>query len=145
MSKNKVTLDFKVFEKYAEEFDNLGGDIKAAATQVLQNGHDMVTPDIERVMKKHTKTGRTERAILTDSKVEWTGNIGSIGVGFDIAHGGLASVFLMYGTPRHEPGHPGTEADQDLYDAIYGSKVKREMKQMTETVMKRAIKKRLGG
>lgn len=145
MSKNKMTVDFKVFEKYAEDLDRLGGDIKGAATQVLQNSHDMVTADLERAMKKHRKTGRTERTLLTHSRVDWAGNLGSIDTGFDIANGGLASVFLMYGTPRHAPGHPGTEADQELYDAIYGAKARRRMKEMTETVMARAIKKRLGG
>lgn len=145
MSKNKVSLDYKVFEKYAEELQKLGGDLKEATTQVLQNTHDMVTADIDRAMKKHNKTGRTSRSILRHSTVQWEGEIASIDVGFDIANGGLPSVFLMYGTPRHAPGHPGTEADKELYDAIYGAKIKRRRREMTEAVMQRAIKKRLGG
>lgn len=142
---NKVTMDFKVFEKYAEQFDRLGGDVQAAATQVLQNAHDMITPEVQRVMMKHNKTHKTERAILRNSRVEWSGNLGSIGIGFDLANGGFASIYLMYGTPRHAPGHPGTNADQELYDAIYGSRTRSQMKQMTEKVMQRAIQKRLGG
>lgn len=145
MTKNKITFESKVFEKYAEELENLGGDLKEAAEQILQDGHDMVTANVERAMKKHNKSGDTDRSILRHSKVKWEGNIGSIDVGFDIANKGLPSIFLMHGTPKHAPGHPGTEKDQALYDAVYGAKIKRQMKEITEKVMQRAIQKRLGG
>lgn len=144
MSKNKITVDFKIFEKYAEQLDKLGGDLKNTAEEILQDSHDMVTANVEREMKKHNKSGKTDRAILRNSKVVWQGNIGSIDVGFDIANGGLPSIFLMYGTPRHEPNHPGTEKDQALYDAIYGSKTKRQIRQMMEWKLQDAIQEKLG-
>lgn len=144
MSKNKITVDFKVFEKYAEQLDKLGGDLKTTAEEILQDSHDMVTTNVEREMKKHNKSGETDRAILRNSKVVWQGNIGSIDIGFDIANGGLPSIFLMYGTPKHEPNHPGTEEDQALYDAIYGSKIKRQIRQMMEWKLQDAIQEKLG-
>lgn len=145
MSRNKLSLDFKGFAEYAEQLDKIGGDIQEAATQVLQNAHDMVTADIERAMKKHNKSGDTDRSILRHAKVEWTGTLGSVDVGFDISNGGLPSIFLMYGTPKHAPGHPGTEADQALYNAVYGKATARKMKEMYAKTMERAIKRRLGG
>lgn len=144
MSKNKITIDFKVFEKYAEELDKLGGDLRAVTEDILQESHDIVTTETERAMQKHNKSGKTERSILRNEKVKWEGNIASINVGFDIANGGLPSIFLMYGTPRHEPNHPGTEKDQALYDAIYGTKIKRRLKQLADWKLQDAIQRRLG-
>lgn len=138
MSKNKLSLDFKVFAEYAEKLDKLGGDVQGAADQVLQNAHDIVTANIKRDMQKHHRTGKTEKSILDHARVEWSGNMASIDVGFDLANGGLASIFLMYGTPR-------MEKDQQLYDHIYGRAVTAQLKKMTETTMTRAIKRRLGG
>ena len=145
MTRNKVSLDYKVFEKYAEDLLKFKDDLRDVANQVLQNSHDMVTADLDRAMKKHNKTGRTSRSILRHSTVQWEGTIATIDVGFDIANGGLASIYLMYGTPRHPPGHPGTQADKELYDAIYGAKFKRKRREMTELTLQRAIKRRLGG
>lgn len=135
---NKISLDFKVFAEYAEKLDAIGGDIQSAADQVLQNAQKMVTANIERDMKSHKRTGRTQRSILSNAKVEWSGPIASVDIGFDIKNGGLPSIFLMYGTPR-------MEKDQQLYDHIYGKAVAREMKKMTEKTMERIIKRRMGG
>ena len=141
----KITVDFKVFEKYAEDLERLGGDLKAVTEDILQESHHMVTTDLERAMLKHNKSGDTDKSLLRNEKVQWQGNIASIHVGFDIANGGLPSIFLMYGTPRHEPNHPGTEKDQALYDAIYSTKSKRQRRQMADWKLQDAIQKRLGG
>lgn len=141
----KITADFKAISEYAERLEKLGGNIEEVVTQMLQNAHDMTTADIEREMTKHNKTGDTDRSILRNSKVEWSGTVASIDVGFDINNGGLPSIFLMYGTPKHEPGHPGTAKDQALYDAIYGNSTVRKRREMMKTTMDRAIKKRMGG
>ena len=141
----KVTADFKAISDYAERLEKLGGSIEEVVTQMLQNAHDITTADIEREMKKHNKTGDTDRSILRNSKVEWSGTVASIDIGFDINNGGLPSIFLMYGTPKHEPGHPGTERDQALYDAIYGKSALRKRAEMVKAIMDREIKKRMGG
>ena len=144
-SKNKLGLDYKALSDYAEKLEKIGGDVKVVVTEILQKAHDMVTEDVEREMQKHNKTGETSRSILRDARVEWTGTVGSIDVGFDIANGGIASIFLMYGTPRHEPGHPGTEADKALYDAVYGRSKNKKIKNMMEETMEKAIERRLKG
>lgn len=140
-----ISLENNIFAEYAERLDKLGGDIQEVVDQILQNAHSMVTDDVERAMQKHNKSGDTSRSILRDSKVEWSGTVASINVGFDISNGGLPSIFLMYGTPKHEPGHPGTDADQALYDAIYGKQQAKRMQEMYTKTMERAIKKRMGG
>lgn len=138
MSKNKLSIDFKAFAEYAENLDKLGGDVQAVADQVLQNAHDIVTANIKRDMQKHHRTGKTEKAILDHTKVEWSGSMASIDIGFDLANGGFPSIFLMYGTPR-------MDKDQQLYDHIYGRSVATQLKKMAETTMGRAIERRLGG
>lgn len=138
MAKNKLTLNFTAFEEYAEKLDELGGDLKAVTEKALQNSHDYVTPKIHRAMRKHRRTGRTEDSIADDAKVEWSGTVASVDVGFDILDGGLPSIFLMYGTPR-------VQKDQELYDSIYGSKTKKEVAKLQEKTFARAIKKVMGG
>lgn len=143
--KLKFTLDFNAVSALAEELDGLGGDIKSAADDALQKSAEYIDERLHERMKKHNKTHKTDKSILDDAKVVWSGNIAEINVGFDISHGGLASVFLMYGTPQHEPNHPGTEADRKLYNAIYGSATKRKIKNIQKEVFEEAVRKRIGG
>lgn len=148
--KNKFSLDFKNFEDYAEKLDKLGGDLKDTAGEALRKSYEYVTNNLEPAINKHRETGKTEKSLLKNSKVTWTGNTASIDVGFDINNGGLPSIFLMYGTPRHGPvgakgGHPGTQADKQLYNAIYGSSAKRKIRELQEEVFAKEVKKIMGG
>lgn len=136
--KNKITLQFKGFEEYAEKLDKLGGDLKATTEKALQNSHDFITPKIKAAIKKHHRSGLTEKSLATDTKVKWEGSTASIDIGFKIGDGGLPSIFLMYGTPR-------MKKDQNLYDSIYGSKTKKEIAELQEKTFARAIQKIMGG
>ena len=153
-SRKKLFIDFSGFADYAERLENLGGDLKATADKALQASHDYVTENLKDDMKRHHKTGRTERSLLEDSKVEWTGNVGSIEVGFDIANGGLPSVFLMYGTPKHAPANQygkasgtnhGVDADKQLFDDVYGARTKKEVRKIQDEIFAKEIKKIMGG
>lgn len=149
MARNKLTLEFKAFEEYAERLDELGGDLVAVTEKALQNSHDYVIPKIRAAMRKHHRTGTTEDSIADDAEVWWEGSVAEIKVGF-IFPEGLPSVFLMYGTPRHGPagkkgGHPGTVEDKEFYDTIYGNKTKKEIAKLQEKTFARAIKKAMGG
>lgn len=143
--KCKMSIDFKGFEEYAEKLDELNADLKSVIGQALESSHGYVTANIKKEMRKHHQTGDTEKSIMSDSKVVWDGSTASIDVGFDIANGGLPSIFLMYGTPRHAPGHPGTSADQRLYDAIYGKATKKKLNELQEKTLARAVKRIMGG
>lgn len=138
MSKNKLSIDFKGFAEYAERLEKLGGDLKEAADKALKESKDLVDEQLHEQMKKHHRTGRTEKSIRDDAEVEWSGNVGSVDVGFDIAHGGLPSIFLMYGTPR-------MSKDQKLYNAVYGTATKRKVKELQEKIFAEAIQRRMGG
>lgn len=138
MAKNKLTVDFSNFAEYAEKLDQLGGDLKATAEKALQDSKDYVTENIEADMKRHKRTGITEASIKEDSKVTWEGMTASIDVGFDIKHGGLASIFLMYGTPK-------MAKDQKLYNDFYGTGTRKKIKEMQEEIFKKAIEEKMGG
>lgn len=138
MARNKLRLEFKGFEEYAARLDELGGDLKATTEKALKESHALVTPKIKAAMTKHNKSGSTSRAILDNSAVVWDGAVASIDVGFDIQNGGMPSIFFMYGTPRIKP-------DADLYNSIYGSKTKKEVKELQQEIFSAAIKKAMEG
>lgn len=138
MAKNKISLEFKAFEEYAEKLDKLGGDLNAVTEKALQKSHDFIMPKLHRDMSKHRRSGETEKSIVDDAKVEWEGTTASIRIGFKISDGGLPSIFLMYGTPR-------MQKDQQLYDDIYGKRTKKQIAELQEKTFARAIKKIMGG
>lgn len=136
MARNKIGLELKGFEEWIERLENLGGDVKEAAEDSLQVAYSTITPKVIADMKKHKRTGRTAGAIVKKSDVKWEGTTASIDVGFKFPEG-LASVFLMYGTPR-------MKKDTKLYNDIYGSRVKKEIAKKQEEIFTGMIE-RLGG
>lgn len=138
MARNKIGMQFKGFEELIEKYDKLGGDIKEITEKCLKESHAYVTPNIKRDMSRHHMTGDTEKSIVEDARVEWDGLTASIDVGFDLKHGGMPSIFLMYGTPR-------MKKDSKLYNDIYGSRTKKEVARIQEEILTRAIQSRMGG
>lgn len=132
----KIGLQLKGFEDLMADLDKLGGDLTQVTTEALEKSHAYVTPNIHQAMKKHHRTGKTERTIEDSGKVTWIGNVASVDVGFDIANGGLASVFLMYGTPK-------MKKDTKLYNSIYGSATRKKLAQIQEDIILGAIEKRM--
>lgn len=156
--KKKRGIDFSGFEELAAEFEKLGGDVKKIAEECLEVVPEMINPNLRKDMQRHKRTGKTAESIIENPKVEWQGNIGKIPVGFDLKNGGMPSIFLMYGSPRHAPknqyggakspnakDNPGFAADKKLYNDIYGTAIKRKIGEEQEKILTDAIKKRLGG
>lgn len=135
---NKFKLEFSGFEELSQRLEELGGDLRNVTEKALQNTHDYISPKLHADMRKHRRTGNTEKAILDDAKVSWMGDIASVDVGFDLSNGGFPSIFLMYGTPR-------MRKDTKLYNDIYGSKTKKEIAELQEKTISRAIQQKLGG
>lgn len=150
--RKKFGLNFDGVSELSEKLEALGGDLKQVAEQALEFIPGDVNPKLHAAMAKHNKTGLVDRSIVTDQKVEWTGNVASIDVGFDLKKGGMPSIFLMYGTPRHAPGnqyggpvrpeaqeHPGIKADTELFNAIYGSKTQKDIAAKQQKIFNQAI------
>lgn len=142
MARNKMTVDFNGFATLKKQLDALGGDAtKRAVESALKASQNIVANNVSAAMQPHNKTGDVAKSIIDGSPVEWTGDTAAVGVGFKISNGGLPSIFLMYGTQVH--GQPHVKPDMNLYNAVYGTAVKKQIreiqKQAFETVLKRVM------
>ncbi len=153
----KFGLKFDGVAELSEQLDKLGGDLKAVTEEALAFIPADINPHLREAMAKHNRSGKVAASIVEDQTVTWLGSVASIPVGFDFKKSGLPSIFLMYGTPRHAPRnqyggaskpgaqeHPGTQADRELYDAIYGKRVQsdiaKKQKQIFEDAIARLLK-----
>ena len=141
MARNNIGLHFDGWEKYMDKLDKLGGTqtMKKGVEEALKESKKHVNPSIEKAMNKlpaggKYSTGKTKESIDDNLTVAWSGMTGEIKVGFDFKKSGLTSIFLMYGTPKMKPV-------TGLKNAIYGTKVKREIAEIQEKVLSEAVKK----
>lgn len=98
---SKAYLEFKGFDEAIARLNKLNANTKNIAEKALKKSHSIITKKAEEGITPHNDSHQTERSLYREGKVEWAGTLASIGVGFSIRKGGLASIFLIYGTPRH--------------------------------------------
>lgn len=134
----KIGLQFEGWDTLFEKLDELEGDVQSIAEEALEAAQSHIAPKLQKDMAKHRRTGQTEASIICGEKARWRGTTAEIDVGFRIRDGGLASVFLMYGTPR-------VEKDRKLYNDIYGTKTRKEIAALQQEILNNAIRKRMGG
>ena len=127
----KLKLDFSGLDKMIEDMHKMEADVKGVAETALTKSRDYINDNLKTAMQSHIRTGKTLGS-LKNATVEWSGTVAKIPVGFDIANGGIASIFLMYGTPR-------MKKDTKLYKAIYG----KETKEKVQEIMKEEFQKAL--
>lgn len=96
-------------EELAERLQDIGGDLKKAMTEVLDDFADTIQADTEKAVQNQNlpakgeySKGQTKEAIIKDPKVQWQGPVASVGVGFDKSRPG-AGGWLITGTPRQKP------------------------------------------
>lgn len=140
----RMKLEIAGLDKLLERVDKLGGQSREMCEQALIETHRIVTQKAEEGMSPSNlaaggkySSGKTLRSLQYNADVEWSGDIASIKVGFDIEHGGLASIFLMYGTPR-------MEKDKALYNAFYGAETKKQIIEAQENVFYSEIRRLTG-
>lgn len=111
LRRNKFRLDTSGIDDLVEKLDGLGGNIQKAVTQALEEAAETVQEDTKEAVKKaylpakgQYSGGDTEKSIVDNVKVEWSGTIGEVGVGFDKTQNG-AGGFLITGTPRMAPDY----------------------------------------
>ena len=138
----KFGLNFDGVAELSEKLEQIGGDLKKVAEEALEFIPGDVNPKLHAAMQKHKGHGVTEKSIVEGQQVKWTGNVASIDVGFDLKKGGMPSIFLMYGTKVH--GQPHVQPDKKLYDAVYGSKNKRQVQKIQEEAFMSVAKKVIG-
>ena len=126
----KFSIEFEQLKQLANKLESLAGldGVDRAVENALIATGDYVTTEIDKAVASSkynfNRTGRTKKSIKRNRKVEWQNSKASIETGFSIKDGGLASIFLMYGTPRSE--HP-IKPDTNLKNAAKGEGVHRIM------------------
>lgn len=107
--KNSINIDFSVFSDFADELDRLGADLKTIFTDVMEQEGETVAEDTKDAVSKSNlpaqgrySQGDTEASIVMQPKVEWSGELGEMGLGFDKTKPG-AGGFLITGTPKMQP------------------------------------------
>lgn len=136
--KVKLSIDFKQFGDLIEKIDRMNGDVKGVINDCLTQSRDLVTTELKNAMQKHNRTHRTESSIRDNNTVEWKVDEASLKVGFDLTTGGMPSIFLMHGTPR-------VKKDTKLYNAVYGAKIKKQIKELQTKIFNDYINQYLGG
>lgn len=143
MSKNRISLDFAGFTILKKQLDMLGGDYtKQAINNALEASQQLVAEKTKVAMQPHKDTGDTAESIIDNQsahKPVWTGNTAEISVGFSITGGGLPSIFLMYGTKLH--GQPHIAPDRQLYNAVYGAAVRKEIQAIQRKEFEKVLEK----
>lgn len=137
----RVSFNFSNLAELAEKLENLEGDVKKATAEALEESQKYIAQKLHTDMAKHKLTGKTEASIIAGEMTEWEGTTAGIDVGFRIRESGsklrFVSIYLMYGTPR-------MKKDQKLYNDIYGSRTKKELKRIQEEKFQKAIRERMG-
>lgn len=124
---NKTRIEFEGFEEVIAKLTQLEADVKGVTEKALRETHKVITKKAEAAIAPHKETGATEKSLKKNAEIKWAGSEASVETGFSIRNGGLASIFLMYGTPR-------MKKDQNLYNAFFGNKTKKEVMEIQENI-----------
>lgn len=139
MAKNKLTIEFEGFNILRDKLNQLGGDVKKATEKALEKSQKAIEQKVSAAIMPHNESGETAKSIVKNAVVEWTGEMASVNVGFDIKDGGLPSIFLMYGTKVH--GQPHITPDKNLYNAVYGAQTRKEIAKIQEQIFTETIER----
>lgn len=109
--RNKFSIDWSQFEEYAAELEKYGQNVREVFTDVMEQEAENVQADtLDAVDNSNLPAngryskGKTARAIEQYPKAEWSGTMGSIGLGFDKTKPN-AGTLLISGTPKMKPDY----------------------------------------
>lgn len=136
----RMKIIFDGFADLASDIDRRGGDLHAAVDDALVETQKLIQNNLTHAAapyattgKKGYGTGTMYKSIIEDGQVHWTGSIAYVEAGFRLREGGWPSIFIMYGTPR-------MQKDTKVYNAIKGSKTKKEIAELQQEVMLKYLK-----
>lgn len=136
---SKMSLDFDGFNDILKRFAAVEADVKPAAEQALKKTFEIVEEKAAVAVQKPNlpahgrySHGATEKSLVREPSITWKGTTASVEVGFNIKHGGLPTVFMMYGTPSYMK-------NQMLYDAFYGDQTLGEVRTRQKEILYGAL------
>ena len=137
----KMSITFDGFAKLAEDIDGIGGDLHSAVDEALTETQTIVQENLNTAASVYDKkgggrkgyaTGKMYNSIIQDVKVDWNGTVAEVKTGFTGEGGNFAgfmhSIFVMYGTPR-------MSKDMKVYNAIKGTKTRKQIAKAQEEIM----------
>ena len=101
MKKKEIVL-FSGFEEMLDKIEKAGGTVEKAVTAAVKEDAEFTRKQLLDFIKKHKETGATEASLIPVEVENYRGKI-TCKVGFSISNGGLAAIFLNYGTPKIAP------------------------------------------
>ena len=135
----KLQLDFGGFNDILEQLNKLGEDAQKATDEALTEAFKIITRKATDAVQKPNlpaqgrySSGNSERSLVRDPKITWSDTVASVDVGFNIKHGGLPTIFMMYGTPRYMK-------NQALYDAFYGDQTQTEIYRVISEIYQKKL------
>ena len=141
----KMQIMFDGFSDLAEAIDRVEGDLHAAVDDALNETQETVRANLipaaavyDRKGLKGYATGKMYRSIIKSAPVEWEGSVATVKTGFSTngdatMAGFMHSIFVMYGTPK-------MSKDPKIYNAIKGTKVKKEIAEKQKEIMQKHLK-----
>jgi hypothetical protein len=140
--KNYINIDFSAFERYAEKLEDLGADLVPVFTEAMEKAGKKVAEDTGTAVQAanlpatgNYSRGATRESIINDPRVSWSGDLGTLPLGFDKTKPG-AGGWLITGTPFMRPDY--------ALEKIYGSKsYERQIKTEIEQSLQKAIDERM--
>lgn len=143
MARNTLKLDTKGFEQLLTKLDSLGGNMVEVVDKALTDAGQKISEDTHRAMAKQNlpaggkySNDDTDKTIIDNPQVEWSGTAASINVGFDFAQPG-AGGFLITGTPKMDP-------NKELQKIYKGKKYMKEIQEQMANTVGEAITKAMG-
>ena len=136
----RLKIDFDGFDQMIKQFEEMEKDLKPAVEKALEASFEAVTPGIKKIIPSHRETGSTEDSLIKTPVIKWDGNVGEVKVGFDLTKD-VASQFLIYGAKASATGVPYRAPDMKLWNAIFGSEVKKKVAEIQKEVFERELMK----
>lgn len=132
--KNKMSIEFEGFDNVIKKMEQLNGNIKNITEKGLTETHKIVTKKANEAVQNSNlpakgkySTGLTKKTLKKEANITWNSTEASVEVGFSISKGGLASIFMIYGTPRYMK-------NQKMYNAFWSKKTHDEVIEKQEEI-----------
>lgn len=143
MAKRKnLKLDYSDFNELLTQLDGLEGDLKKPITEAFEMIAEELEDDTKDAIADSNmpaggkySSGRTKEAVVKGARVEWSGTVGSIGVGFDFGKKS-AAAYLISGTPRMKPNY-------ELRKLYRGKKYRRYLEESMNDVVRDYVNDKL--
>lgn len=137
---NRLSMQFDGFQALIKELEQLNADTKAITDKALEKTFEIVTEKAEKAaqpanypQKGKYSQGDTLKSLKTTCKIYWHGTEAEVETGYSISKGGLQSIFMIYGTPKHMKV-------QAMYDAFFSEKTLKEVRNAQREILTDAIR-----